>query len=459
MYYDISFKKSIIMMYDAYKYNKLMIKFFIESIYKFFGISKSIFYVWCKDVNIKNYNLVYNYENKKITDVVEKLVISNKNQSIKQIKKKLKEMNVSLSVKAIRKILFKNYTNKNNKIKQNDNNEKIKHAVLKKKFIQLTQEQEQFIIKNYQKKDIEIVKLFNAEFSIDIHQKQIVTFLHTKRLKPESKIKTTDEIINFIIKKIKENPILILNDLRNIILKEFKIEMSIQLIFLILKKNNFRYKKIKKNNNPYTIEQQVAQFTKVSKTHNSKNIDNCISIDEMAVYFNDKPMCGWFNKNEEPNYKINNPKIISKRYSFLVACTNKQILSVHYLEGGMKTQHFINFLKQLMSLVNMKKHYILCDNARIHTCKLTSEFIKTNKLKIVFNAPYHSETNPIENVFSMFKNKLRRNDNKNLEDLIKITNKFISENNTIKFENIFKNSVEVIADFIKNNATTKISTK
>lgn len=32
-------------------------------------------------------------------------------------------------------------------------------------------------------------------------------------------------------------------------------------------------------------------------------------------------------------------------------------------------------------------------------------------MKLVYNTPYHSETNPIENVFSMLRNNLNRNAN------------------------------------------------
>jgi len=39
-------------------------------------------------------------------------------------------------------------------------------------------------------------------------------------------------------------------------------------------------------------------------------------------------------------------------------------------------------------------------------------------MKMVYNAPYHSETNPIENIFSMFRNYLNRNITVTKSDLI-----------------------------------------
>ena len=56
----------------------------------------------------------------------------------------------------------------------------------------------------------------------------------------------------------------------------------------------------------------MEQLEKVSITHNLKNIDNCVSLDEISVLENTIPENGWFKKNEIPSYKIDNPKIISK---------------------------------------------------------------------------------------------------------------------------------------------------
>jgi transposase len=83
--------------------------------------------------------------------------------------------------------------------------------------------------------------------------------------------------------------------------------------------------------------------------------------------------------------------------------------------------------------------------------KAALKYIEDNKLNVVYNAPYHSEFNPIENVFSLFRNKLNRNETKNIDQIMKITENFILENNEIKLKNIFDNSVKTIDNFIKDN--------
>ena len=63
------------------------------------------------------------------------------------------------------------------------------------------------------------------------------------------------------------------------VFKEFKIDLSKQSIYNIFKKNNLTYKKIKFNNNPYTIDNQVKQLKEVNKKFNTKtNTRNLIKL-------------------------------------------------------------------------------------------------------------------------------------------------------------------------------------
>ena len=72
-------------------------------------------------------------------------------------------------------------------------------------------------------------------------------------------------------------------------------------------------------------------------------------------------------------------------------------------------------------------------------------------MDIVFNAPYHSETNPIENIFSMFRNNLNRNTTETESDLKLSIENFIKIDNKEKFKNIFDHSCKMIKSFIENN--------
>jgi transposase len=166
---------------------------------------------------------------------------------------------------------------------------------------------------------------------------------------------------------------------------------------------------------------------------------------------NSKPPNGWFKKNEVNEIQINNKRIVGERYSLLVASTNEKILSFKMCKKGVKTNFFIDFMKELKELDPENKKYYLLDNARVHKTKKFNEYLKENNMNMVYNAPYHSETNPIENIFSMFRNYLNRQPNKSELELKESIENFIKIDNKDKFKNIFNHSCNMINDFIKKN--------
>ena len=89
------------------------------------------------------------------------------------------------------------------------------------------------------------------------------------------------------------------------------------------------------------------------------------------------------------------------------------------------------------------------DNASIHRSKKTKECYKKNNMHIIFNAPYHSECNPIENVFSILRNKINRSQNKTYEDIINILRDFRTEIKKETLNNICNSSMKKLNDFLK----------
>ena len=73
----------------------------------------------------------------------------------------------------------------------------------------------------------------------------------------------------------------------------------------------------------------------------------------------------------------------------------------------------------------------------IHTSKKAKELYKKNKMHIIFNAPYHSEFNPIEYVFSILRNEINRNPNDTIEKIKLTIDNFINIAIQIKFSTIF----------------------
>ena len=455
----LQFIKSIIDIHNYFQTNFFKNSDFLLMIEKCFNIKKTTFYDWFNDDNIKNTPIINDNNNKLINIAIETFVIDlcnkNKKIGIKNIKKQINaNFKINLKSRDINYILYKNdIKHKNIKpINFYEENKKIKKQnKIKNNFIVVNQEQQTFIINIQDKNPKEIIKLFNTKYNIFINERQVVDIMNKNKIGIKSFFKSSPTIINFILNAIDKNKISTVKQIKDLIFNEFKTNVSIQFIYNILKKNDYIYKKFKFNNNPYSIEEQVKQFNIVIKNHNLKNIDNCVSIDEISFVLGSKPSYGWFKKNE---IKCNNKKIIRERYSLLVASTNNKIILYKLCKKGVKTDLFIEFMTELKALDPDNKKYYLMDNAKVHKSKSFYKYLEKNIMKIVYNAPYHSETNPIENIFSMLRNNLNRNYNETEEELKTSIENFIKIDNKEKFINIFNHSCKMIEEFIKEN--TKI---
>ena len=217
--------------------------------------------------------------------------------------------------------------------------------------------------------------------------------------------------------------------------------------FINILKNNIKSNN-KKNKN--LIDDSVFKDKYVNKPNfgfNMDTIENVISIDEISFLLNSKPIKGWFN-TENHEYKIECSNIRSIRYSIVVATTNKKILSYYICEGGLKSEAYIDFIKNIYNDGKNKNKIFFMDNAKIHTSKIFKDFAINNKINVLYNAPYHSEFNPIEYVFSMLRNYLNRNLNKTYDNLIIALENFKEKNHEIEFTNIFKNCIKLMNKFV-----------
>jgi transposase len=137
---------------------------------------------------------------------------------------------------------------------------------------------------------------------------------------------------------------------------------------------------------------------------------------------------GWNKAGKEVIIK----KFIKKRTRYTLICGMSLKGIEHYkiVEGGAKSDQFNSFIRKLQNK-NAKK-YLLMDNATIHHNKDLLKIVSKNK--IVYNAPYSPEYNPIEMLFSKLKRQLyRQYPNKLTEQIDKILKSITQEEATNYF--------------------------
>ena len=281
--------------------------------------------------------------------------------------------------------------------------------------------------------------------TFNIHINSVYNWINTryavKNLRKKYKnIKITSTIEHFILNSINNNPIINIKTIKKNILMNFNISLSVSSIYYVIKNNNLTYKKTHVITNPYSIVEQKEQLKTVYNVIKHLNQNNIVSIDETSIVTSQNPSHGWAKKGKKCILYNNSNKIINKRYTTVVATTNKKILNFATVDKGLKTDNFLKFIKKIHISDRENKYTYLIDNASIHRTKKFMDYVRKNKLHVLYNVPYHSETNPIERVFSVLKNEINRNPNDTIEDIIKT---ILNVKNTITettLMNIFNHS-------------------
>ncbi|KAG1437079.1 hypothetical protein G6F56_013278 [Rhizopus delemar] len=81
-------------------------------------------------------------------------------------------------------------------------------------------------------------------------------------------------------------------------------------------------------------------------------------------------------------------------------------------KGGTVTGHYFNFVAATLDVLDkheqFKGHYIVMDNAPIHTHLDIQKYIEQRGYGCIYLPPYSPELNPIEQFWSVCKSKLKR---------------------------------------------------
>jgi hypothetical protein len=88
---------------------------------------------------------------------------------------------------------------------------------------------------------------------------------------------------------------------------------------------------------------------------------------------------------------------------------------------GTTTGHYLKFISNTLDVMDnqpeMKGFYLIMDNAPIHTSNEVDKIVTSRGYKCVYLPPYSPELNSIEQFWSVVKNKVKRSQFGNKEDL------------------------------------------
>lgn len=125
-----------------------------------------------------------------------------------------------------------------------------------------------------------------------------------------------------------------------------------------------------------------------------------------------------------------NVKVNPIKYSLVML-----ISSNSFQKNPFNSDSFLDFLKK--SVRYLKNKYLLMDNVRFHKTNKVSEFLKNNNITPLFISLYSPQFDPIENVFSLLKSFIKK-DNINNDNVIQNLNNSIKKIKKYKFTNFYE---------------------
>ena len=178
---------------------------------------------------------------------------------------------------------------------------------------------------------------------------------------------------------------------------------------------------------------------------------NPIFVDESGFYTKNENFYTWRKAENEVFHRIDD----SKKINLLMGVSFKNIIKYEIINKYTNSDNFLEFMKELIdSLTNEEKKssFIILDNCTSHLSPKLFQFYFEQKLKILFNVPYQSTFNMIENCFRFIKNLTYKRLYNNINEL-NTDVKNINEGNDLKDsgKNLYKETLLVYRNYINSN--------
>jgi transposase len=241
----------------------------------------------------------------------------------------------------------------------------------------------------------------------------------------------TPEMLKFLKNSLNQNPYQTQKEMQERINKRFDYDISQTIIQKMLKILNYTKKKACRkfyNKNLKELLCNKKKFKKIAKTLNK---DKIICLDEVGITKNTYNIFGYCQSSKRLQYYVDINKLKIKK-SLIVAISNKTVVKYEVLENkNVNGEIFLKFIKELTEKYQNK--IFLMDNVNFHRNKIIREIIEKSNNEILFIPPYSPEFNPIEKLFSVFKNYINKkvniitkfkNLNKHIDDFFEKSKNF-----------------------------------
>jgi transposase len=134
--------------------------------------------------------------------------------------------------------------------------------------------------------------------------------------------------------------------------------------------------------------------------------ENRVYLDEAGSNLAMSPMNAWSFKNKRAYDK--KPARRGGNLSMIGALRNNGLKALYPYDGAVNSDKFIHFIENKLADRMGGNDVLIMDNSNVHHSKAVMACFKKNQIKTLYMSPYSPELNPIEEAWSIVKNRLRR---------------------------------------------------
>jgi transposase len=150
------------------------------------------------------------------------------------------------------------------------------------------------------------------------------------------------------------------------------------------------------------------------------------------------PLRGWALRGQRLPAKVPHGKW--KTLTFLAALRQDRIEAPWLLDGPINGERFRLYVEKLLLPTLKPGDIVIMDNLGSHKSKAVRQAIRSAQARLLFLPKYSPDLNPIEQVFSKLKHRMRKASARNPDDICEAIRQILPTYTPHECANYFKNA-------------------